>query len=538
MDPAKDSLERLAILKGQRSNFDTLWQECADIVHPTGGDFNTKHSPGEKKTENLVEMTAARSLEKFVAAMQTFHTPRNQQWAKLRASEENLNKSTQVREFFEEADRVLTKLRYSPKARFDGQTYEFWKSEGLTGNACLFVDEGPQGGIRYRYTHVGQTWIETNFEGVVDTVYYEYELTARAAVQKWGDDAPPSAQKHAEKQPLEKLKFVHVVRPNDERERGASGPDGMAWESLEISVEDEKIVDRGGYNEMPYLWARYTVNPSEVYGRGPCGLVLPDIKTLQEMQRTFLRAGHKVVDPPLLAASDNQLGRGSKKIRISPGGITHGGMDREGRPMIQPLVTGARLDLTEGMMETLRANIEDVFLVPFWDAILSEKHGMTATEVLARDKEKGQMIAPVISRQQSEFLGPLIERELGIAQRQGLIPELPPELVEAEGEYEIEYESDATRMQRSDEVGAFVRLQEVMGQFIAADPSILQKVNADAAMEHYGHDLGVPAKLFRSEDEMDAMRQQQAEAAQGAEVAEAMPGMAKGARDLREAGLV
>jgi len=536
MEAAKEIVERLDILKGQRKNHDTLWQECADLIHPTGGDYITKHSPGERKTERMVDMTGARSLERFVAAMMTFHTPRNQQWAKLRASEESLNKSPAVKEFFEAADRELTKQRYAPTARFDGQTYEVWKSEGLTGNGCLYVDEGPTGGFRYRFTHVGQTWVETDWQGVVDTVYYEYELTSRAAVQKWGEDAPDMAKKNvSSNQPLEKVKLVHCVRPNKQRERGNPGPEGKAFESLEISVDDHQIVDRGGFEEMPYLWTRYMVNPSETYGRGPAGLALPDIQTLNEMQKTFLRAGHKVVDPPLLAASDKQLGRGSKKIRLGPGKVTWGGLDHEGRDMIKPLVTGARLDITEAMQDTLRENVEDVFLVKFWDMLLSEKRQMTATEVIERAKEKGQMLAPVISRQQSEFLGPLVTREIGMAQRQGLLPPLPPELVEADGEYTIEYESDATRMQRADEVSAFTRWQEVMIPVTAQDPGYFGRVlDLDEVGEHYGHDLGVPSKLFRSEEEREAMAAQEAQAAEAAQMAAEMPGVAKGLRDVSE----
>ena len=37
---------------------------------------------------------------------------------------------------------------------------------------------------------------------------------------------------------------------------------------------------------------------------------------------------------------------------------------------------------------------------------------MTATEVIERTNEKGILLAPTIGRQQSEYLGPMIEREL------------------------------------------------------------------------------------------------------------------------------
>ncbi len=57
------------------------------------------------------------------------------------------------------------------------------------------------------------------------------------------------------------------------------------------------------------MWSRYTLNPSEINGRGPAMLVLPDIQTLQEMEKVFMRSGHKVADPPILAADDG-VGRG------------------------------------------------------------------------------------------------------------------------------------------------------------------------------------------------------------------------------------
>ncbi len=536
--PAETILARLDTLKSQRHNFDNLWQDVHDVMNPHGGDFNVRQrSSGEKRTEYLFEQTAANALEKFTAAMEAFMTPRTQKWHRLRATDEKLNDSDAVRDFFEQAENVLFRLRNSPRARFYGQIYEYNKSLGQTGNGCLFVDEGANGGIRYRYNHVGQTWIETSFEGVVDTVYYEYELSARAAVQKWGNDAPNCATKAHSNDPLATHKYVHCVRPRRDRDRGNPGPEGKPFESVDVAVDDRTTIGSlSGYEEFPYIWGRYTVSPGEMYGRGPGILTLPDVCTLQEMQKTFLRSGRKVADPPLLVHDDRSLGRGAKKIRLDSSAINMGGLDSEGRELIKPLITGARIDMTDAMMDKLRENIEEAFLVPLVDSFLSADRQMTATEVLERAKEKGQIITPVIGRQQAEFLGPLIERELGIAQRQGLLPEFPDELIEANGEYEIEYESDATRMQRADEVAAFVRWQEVMAPFLQADPALLMKIDADEAAEHYGHDLGVPSKLFRSEEDMEAIRQQQAEAAEAEALAAQAPPLAGAARDLAAAG--
>lgn len=499
-DLANELVDRFNKNKANRTNFEILWQQAADLMDPTGGDYNTTRSPGEKRTQRIFEQTAAQSLEKFVAVMEAYHTPRTQRWHHLRASDEDLNKVKAVREFFERAEDTLFKIRNSPRARFYGQIYEVIKNLGLTGNGCLYVEEAPAGGIRYRHIHVGSAYIEVNHEGVVDTVYHQFELKPRAARQRFGENLS-RAIKNAD--PMDSFKFLQVVRPNHDRDMDRKDAKGQAFESVVIDLTERMMVGKPeGYHELPFIWTRYTVNPSEIYGRGPATMVLPDVSTLQEMQKTFLRAGQKVVDPPLLVHDDRKMGRGAKKIRLEPGGLNAGGLDKDGRPMIAPLITGGRLDLTDVMMDQLRKNIREAFLIDHFELLEQERVQMTATEVLERAKEKGQLLTPIIGRQQAEFLGPLIEREIGIAQRQGLLGPLPEDLIEAEGEYEIEYESDATRMQRADEVAAFVRMNEVMLPYIQADPNLLRKVKAEDAMEHYGQDLGVPSKLFRTEDEM------------------------------------
>jgi hypothetical protein len=263
-------------------------------------------------------------------------------------------------------------------------------------------------------------------------------------------------------------------------------------------------------------------------------MVLPDIKTLQEMQRAFMRAGHKVADPPLLVADDGVLGRGSKRIRISPGGINVGGLDAQGNPKIMPLQTGARLDLSEGMMENLRSNIREALGVDLFDVLIRDRVQMTATEVLERQKEKGQLLTPVVGRQQSELLGPLIEREIKIAIRQGQLPPMPDELVEAQGEYEIEYESSATRMQKSDEILGLQRAVEVMMPWIEADPTLLKMWKSNKVTRHVNSTLGVPSKLVRTETEFDEIEEQaQQESAQDNLMNQA-PQVARAMRDVSE----
>jgi len=221
-----------------------------------------------------------------------------------------------------------------------------------------------------------------------------------------------------------------------------------------------------------------------------------------------------VADPPLLVANDGVLGRGNKRIKIGPGGVNVGAANAQGQQLIHPLHTGARLDITKEMMDIKRETSREEFLSNLLDLFGTDHPQRTATEILERAKEKGQIITPVIGRQQSENLGPMIQREIGIAQRQGALPPLPDALSEAQGDYEIVYESEATRMQKSAEAGGFQQVMELMVPFIENDASVLDKWKAEDGADHFSEVFGSPAKLLRTADEMKPIRQAQAQAAQ------------------------
>ena len=47
---------------------------------------------------------------------------------------------------------------------------------------------------------------------------------------------------------------------------------------------------------------------------------LSDIKMLNEMSKTDMRAVHKLVDPPILLHDDGILGGGAMTVNMRPGG--------------------------------------------------------------------------------------------------------------------------------------------------------------------------------------------------------------------------
>lgn len=532
---ATQLLKRFEQLEEQRAHWDTHWEHLARIIWPDADDFRNVRTAGEERAREVFDATAELALEKFAAAMESLLTPRAQKWHRLKASVDKLNEDQQVKEWFDETNKTLFRYRNSPRAAYYSQKHEGYKSLGCFGNDCLFVDEQPKGGFRYLNCHVGQIFTEIDHNGRVDTIFRKYPLSAKAAFQKWGNLIPEKIGRVLESEPFKSFDFLHVVLPRIEGfDPNRADALGMPWAAFDIAILEKQMITEGGYHEMPYMYSRYTLNPNERYGRSPAMLVLPAVRMLQEMKKTHIRMGHKVADPPLLLFDDGVLGAGSNEVKLHSGGMNFGGLDEQGRELIKPLITGGRLDLSEKMMETERETINDAFLVTLFQ-ILVDTPNMTATEALLRAQEKGQMLAPTVGRQQSEMLGPQIEREIAILQRQGRLSPLPPALVEAQGEYEIEYESPATRMQRVEELVGIQRTIEIMAPFVQVDPAALEIFKPDEVARLAADIQGVPSSVLNSPAELEEIRAARAEAANQQQATQAVPAGAAALKDVAAA---
>jgi hypothetical protein len=211
-----------------------------------------------------------------------------------------------------------------------------------------------------------------------------------------------------------------------------------------------------------------------------------------------------------------------------------GGVNRNGQQMIQPFGTGARVDIADTKMDQRRAAIDDAFLVTLFQ-ILVETPRMTATEALIRAQEKGMLLTPTMGRQQSEALGPLIERELDLLAFHRVLPPMPPALREAGGEYEIVYDSPMSRMQRAEELVGVQRTMELLAPFAQINPDVLDVFDPDKLARLTAEVSGVPTPVMRSPEALRQLREGRAQAAQQAQMIEAAQPIAGAMKDAAQA---
>lgn len=538
-DRVDDIIRRQEKMSTDRATFDQHWREIAERILPRSDLFRTNRQPGDKHTERVFDATANLALERFAAAMESMLTPRTQKWHKLRTGVPELDDQKEIKEYLDAVTQILFSVRYAPKANFASQANEAFMSLGAFGTGGVYIDEAVGGGIRYRSVHLSELYIAENFQGVIDTVYRKFQMTARQVMQRttlkgplrWKpEDIPSKIKEAAEKFPEQLFDFLHAVQPNDDVKYGRKDYKGMLFSSCYISIEGRQMVHEGGYRTMPYAVGRYVTSPKEIYGRSPAMTVLPDIKMLNEMSKTVIRAAHKIVDPPLLLQEDGAL----QAFDMRPSALNFGGVNEQGQQLVHPLITNARIDIGEAMMDQRRKVINDAFLVTLFQ-ILVDAPQMTATEAMLRAQEKGALLAPTMGRQQSEFLGPMIEREIDILAKAGALPPMPEMLLEMGGMVEIEYVSPLNRAQRSEDGVAILRTLESLASLAQINPKVLDLFDPIETARELADINGVPAKIMRSPEQLEQKEAEETQQAQAAALLQAAPVVSNSAKSLAQA---
>lgn len=520
-------------MEAARSNFDTLWQDVGELILPRYANFITQKTPGEQLTHRIFDTTAQIDCERFAAAMESMLTPRTQRWHRLNVRGNALSDSQAVSRYFDDSVDVLFGNRYAPGSNFASASFECYQQLGGPGNAAMEIIDEEGRGIVYRSWDPAELFFTEDVLGRIDTVHRRYKLKAwhllelsgesRAPHLRW--NIPELVRRRWTGSPNEDVTMLRCIKRNRAFDPRRLDIDGMAWRSYDVVASDRILAFEGGYHTRPVAVSRFNVAGAEIYGRGPGTMILPDVKMLQEMYRRYLRSLQLAVEPPLLAYGEAFL----RPVSLRGNAMNWGTLDANGRALLQPLDMGAKLDFSVEACDAVRNKIHDAFFIRLFQQ-LAEEPNMTATEAMLRNQEKAALLAPSMGRQQSEFLGPVIERELDILGRAGALPDPPDELLELAGEgggvdVVIEYTSPLARLMRTEEGVGIMRTVEIANALAPIDQTVLLALDAQAILREVGEIWGAPAKVFRSREDVAAkaeamqQEQQQAQLLQAAEAA-------------------
>jgi hypothetical protein len=459
-DLTKGLLSRYEKLEGQRQNWETHWQEVADYMQPRKADVTKQRARGDKRMEQVFDSSPIQAVELLSASLHGMLTNPSTPWFTLRFKDEEIENEDEAKLWLEAStDAMYTAFN---RSNFQQEIFELYHDLITFGTAAMFIEEDDDDIIKFSTRHINEVFIAENDKGRIDTIYRRFKISARAAMQKFGEAVSSDVQSAFKKDPYKEVEILHAVYPRSDFNPNKKDKKNMPFESVYIEFKNGNELSVSGFREFPFVVPRYLKASNEIYGRSPAMTALPDVKMLNEMCKTTIKAAQKQVDPPLLVPDDGFL----LPVRTVPGGLN---FYRSGtRDRIEPLNIGANNPLGLNMEQQRRDSIRAVFYVN--QLMMQDGPQMTATEVIQRNEEKMRLLGPVLGRLQSELLKPLIDRVFAILLRNNMLPAAPEFL--SGRDIEIEYVSPLAKAQKSTELQSIMRAVEILGSLANVAPVI------------------------------------------------------------------
>jgi len=477
--------------------------------------FTSEWTPGAQKTERLFDtspMLAARGLASTIDGL---IKPKQTQWFEIETDDDALMRDSEVAEWLYDSERRLFKEIYRPQARWMQATGEADADIVVIGNAFVLCTENTnRDGFLFRTTHMKDTHFVENADGAVDTVHLTERTALNVAAQRWGYDNLSEASKELIRNDKghEKVKFIQVIEPRNERDPRRTDAMHKPWRYCVIEADEKHKVLESGMDEFPGGAVRWDTTAGETYGRGPGTLALPDAQTCQQIKKTLLKAGHRAVDPPWIAARNQLLGPAQNR----PGGLTYFDPVEAGKFGNDPVKQlDSRAQLPFGL-ELLQQEREEV-AAAFYRNILNlpvDGPDMTATEVIQRREEFVREIGAVFGRLETEYITPLVERAFAIMMRRSLRMNFsgpmtfrkPPDVLQGH-EIRFKFSSPIDKAKRQIE-SAQTRdwLLRVL-EMAKVEPEIKDIADFDAALRFDAESNDVAPVAVRSPDEVQALRE-------------------------------
>lgn len=461
--------QRYETLKGssERSNFESHWQDCGEMISPRKIDFVGLRTAGEKRMNRIYDPTGINANEMLSAGLHGMATNPATTWFSLRmvtskiqtqdGENIDLNEDQEVQEYLSDTEQIMWQRLYQPGTNFTTALHECYLDLGCFGTAILFVGQRDDGGLLFECRPLAECVIAENVDGKVDTVFRCATYTVRQLMQMerthgWSVSDEVKTR-YEDRKYDDKIDVIHAVYPREEREPGKKNTLNMPFASCYFERESGNELEISGFPEFPYLVPRWSKYSGEVYGRSPGMTALPDIKMLQAMTLSKIKLMQKAADPPMWLRDDGVVGQ----TRNIPGGINYWRGNPSDGVMLQPVSLQGLQAITQDI-QLLREQILKTFFADIMR--MTDRANMTATEVVQRTSEQMRLFGPLIGRLESELLGPLIERVFGILTRQRLLP-VPPEQVQDQ-EFTVEYVSPIATAQKQQAAAGIVQAMQLV----------------------------------------------------------------------------
>ncbi|WP_447885125.1 portal protein [Serratia fonticola] len=505
-------MSQLSQLETARSSYDSHWKELCEFILPNSGRFLTSEVAKNKRNTKIVDPTGGLASRTLESGMLSGITSPTRPWFSLSTPNKQLMDSWPVKMWLTQVVGLMNDVMN--KSNWYQSLTVLYRSLGTFATGAISILEDDEDVIRTHVFPIGSYYVSNSARLQVDTVFRKYSMTCRQLVNEFGIDNVSASVKSAwESKSYEQyFEVVHAVLPNTDRDTGKLNSKNKRYSSVyfETGGDGDKLLSEAGFDEMPILVPRWDINGEDAYGSSCPGiLALGCIKALQLQQKRKDQAIDKLVNPPMMAPSSLR----NERISLLPGDVSYynGAGDQAGFKPIYEI--NPRVNELLASIQDSRQITDECYFVPLFNMFSQINTRSMPTEAVTelRD-EKMLQLGPVLERLNDEFLDPAIDRIFNIMLRRGMLPPPPEEL---QGQpLRVEYTSVMAQAQKAVGIGSIERFVGFIGNMSQLFPAARDKLDVDNTIDEYGDMLGVPATITKSDEQVQAERQAQAQQAQ------------------------
>lgn len=516
-------------LKGFRTPWEADWRKIAAYIEPTRLRM-TDRLEGSVSRAAILDSSSTFAWRTLKSGMHSGVTSPARPWFRLGHKDRGLRDYAPVKQYLSEVEALM-------RSAFQGSNiypafHTGYGDNALFGQSCALLIEDDDRIIRMQQLLHGRFWIARDHHGRATTLYRVFRWSVQRIVGRFGYDKCSGTIKRAYDQSKydETFNIWHAVEPRMNRNPRlidkANKPFlSNYWEEI---ADGKELLEESGFDSNPIIAPSWEAADEDTYSTSPGSIALSDAIMLQKEQLRKLEGIDKKVRPPMTGPTSMR----NNPASLLPGAITYSD-DPAGkgfRPAMEVNLSLSELalDIRDVTDRLNRAMFADLFMQ------LANMEGVqprNVMELAERKEEKLLQLGPVLENIYNGQLEPVIDRTFQLMNRRGLLPPPPPELEDQE--LEIEYISILAQAQKAVGTGGIERGMGFVGQLAAVKPDVLDKIDADEAVDQYFDMLGVNPSIVVPDDDVAKVRaarsQKQAQAEGVAMAAEAAPAAKAGA---------
>lgn len=540
------SERQLNSLRNWRFTWWSSWMTMAQFLLPRRAKYfvsANNMNRGRFLNDQIIDHTATRASQVCGSGLWTGLTNPARPWFFFDPEDETIELDEEGKKWVYNAQqKVYTTLH---KSNFYDVMAQGFQDVSVFGTAPLIQYEDAVTTVHFYLPCAGEYFLGAGSRFDNNRLYREFTMTVLQIVEMFGLENCPEAVVSKWSQGLydAELLIGHGIEPNTQlmdrrdRTRKVSALSGrFAYREtywVRGAFSPSGPLSLRGFNELPFMVARWWVVSNDPYGTGPGWDAIGDTKQLQQ---ETLRKGElieKLVRPPMVADPAMK----NEPASILPGQITYANT-MNGKPAFNPAfeVDAQGLPAITADIKDVQARIHDAFYTPLFMAItqMAGVQPRNELELTKRDLERLQVLGPFITRFENEVASPVINRTLSILMRRNMLPPMPESLRRIP--MKITYKSMMRLAQQAAEAVGIKDYLQTIGAVaqaaqLAGVPSPARVVNFDEAARVLARAQGMPNKLIFNETEVRQHDEERMRAVQQEKAAQAAPELAATAVD-------